>query len=95
MHFAFICKDKADGQALRAANRQAHLDYLRSFYGRIVAAGPLQSDDGQRMTGSLLILDLADRAEAEAFAAGDPYAQAGLFANVEIHRWKQVLPVAG
>ncbi len=94
MHFVFICKDKADDQAVRAAHRAAHLDYLRSYYSQIVVAGPLQSDDRERMIGSLLILDLADHEAAEAFAAGDPYAQAGLFASVEIHPWIQVLPVA-
>jgi uncharacterized protein YciI len=30
---------------------------------------------------------VAARAEAEALAAGDPYAQAGLFASVDIHGW--------
>jgi hypothetical protein len=95
MHFVFICKDKPDAQALRAANRQAHLDYLRGYADRLLAAGPLQSEDGERMTGSLLILDFADRAAAEAFAAADPYAQAGLFGSVEIHRWKKVFPAAG
>lgn len=90
MHFVFICKDRPDGGALRAANREAHLAYLKGFGDRIVSAGPLQSDDGERMTGSLLIVDLADRAAAGAFATADPYAKAGLFASVEIHRWKKV-----
>jgi uncharacterized protein YciI len=43
------------------------------------------------MCGSLLILDVADRAAAEAWADGDPYAKAGLFETVEIHAWKQVI----
>ena len=40
--------------------------------------------------GSLLILDVADRAEAEAFAAGDPYAKAGLFESAVIRPFRQV-----
>jgi uncharacterized protein YciI len=44
------------------------------------------------MTGSLLILDFADRTEAQAFADGDPYAKAGLFERVEIRPWRKVLP---
>ena len=44
------------------------------------------------MVGSLLILDLADQAAADAFAAGDPYARAGLFESVTIHPWRKVLP---
>jgi uncharacterized protein YciI len=44
------------------------------------------------MCGSVIILDVADLAAAEAFAAGDPYAKAGLFASVTIDRWNKVLP---
>jgi len=55
----------------------------------IFVAGPLIEDGVMR--GSLLILDAPDRAAAEAFAAGDPYARAGLFASVEILEWKKVL----
>ena len=40
----------------------------------------------------LLILDLPDRAAADAFAAGDPYAKAGLFESVTIHPWRKVFP---
>jgi uncharacterized protein YciI len=58
----------------------------------LFAAGPTLSEDGERMTGSLLILDFADRTEAQAFADGDPYAKAGLFERVEIRPWRKVLP---
>jgi hypothetical protein len=39
-----------------------------------------------------VILDLEDLAAAEAFAANDPYARAGLFASVSIQPWKKALP---
>jgi uncharacterized protein YciI len=39
----------------------------------------------------MIALDVADRAAAEAFAAGDPYAKAGLFASVELIRWNKVI----
>lgn len=44
------------------------------------------------MVGSLLILDFADKAEAENFAANDPYAKAGLFERVDIRPWRKVYP---
>lgn len=92
MHFVFYCTDKAGAGAVRAANREAHLAYLKAHADNVFAAGPLQTDDGAGMTGSVLILDLPDRAAAEAFAEGDPYAKAGLFDSVVIRRWKKVLP---
>jgi uncharacterized protein YciI len=92
MLYAFICTDKPGAAALRAENRQAHLDHLARHRDRIFAAGPLQTEDGQGMVGSVLILDFPDRAAAERFAADDPYARAGLFESVVIRRWKKVFP---
>ena len=42
----------------------------------------------------MLVIDVADRAAAEAFAAADPYAKAGLFESTRVMRWKQVIPAA-
>jgi uncharacterized protein len=92
MLFTILCTDKPNHEQLRIGTRQAHLDYLGGFKDRVVMAGPLQTDDGARMTGSLLIMDFADRKLAEAFAANDPYNKAGLFENVVIRRWKKVIP---
>jgi hypothetical protein len=89
MTFLLICRDKPDHLAVRTANREAHLGYLEES-GVVTLAGPLLADDGA-MIGSLLALDVADRGAAEAFAAGDPYARAGLFASVEIVGWRRVL----
>ena len=55
----------------------------------------LIADDGQGMTGSVLIIDFANRREAEDFCAADPYARAGLFQSVTIQPWRQVYPKAG
>jgi uncharacterized protein YciI len=40
--------------------------------------------------GSMLVVEAADRAEAEAFAAADPYAKAGLFESVVIRPFRAV-----
>jgi len=42
------------------------------------------------MCGSLLVYE-GEREGAEAWAAADPYAQAGLFQSVEIRAWKKVV----
>lgn len=87
--YALICNDKPGHLDVRLANRDAHLGYIRET-GVVTAAGPFISDNGD-MTGSLLILDVATRDEAEAWASGDPYAKAGLFESVEIRAWKKVV----
>ncbi|MPZ08986.1 MAG: hypothetical protein GEU89_02105 [Kiloniellaceae bacterium] len=92
MNFVLYCVDKAGHGHLRTENRPAHVDYLKSNLDRLVLAGPMTSDDGTTMLGSVLIIEAADRAAAEAFAAGDPYAKAGLFESVTIKAFKKVLP---
>lgn len=94
MHFFIRCKDKAGKVDLRLATRPKHLEYLKSFEASILAAGPTLADDGQTPTGSVLLMEFPDKKAAEAFAAGDPYAVAGLFERVIVAPWKKVFPAA-
>ena len=89
MLYALICTDKADHQEVRKANRDAHLDHIRAS-GVVEMAGPFLNEKGE-MSGSLVILKVDSKAEAEAWAAADPYAKAGLFAKVRIEEWKKVI----
>ena len=89
MRFALICTDKADHLEVRKANRDAHLAHIASS-GVVEMAGPFLNDKGD-MSGSLVILEVGSKAEAEAWAAADPYAKAGLFAKVRIEEWKKVI----
>jgi len=88
MRVALICIDKAGALQVRLDNRAAHLDYIAAT-GVVEMAGPFL--DGGAMMGSLVVLDVDDLAAAQAWAAGDPYAQAGLFAAVDIREWKRVI----
>ena len=92
MQFVLYCTDKAGHKQVRADNRAAHVEYLKQNLASIVMAGPLLDDAGTGMIGILLIIEVADRAAADAFAAGDPYGKAGLFASVRITPWRKVLP---
>lgn len=91
MLFAISAIDKPNAEEIRAEHRPAHLDYLKANAARVRIAGPYTSDDGARMTGSLIVIEAADAAEARAFAEADPYAQAGLFESVAIRPWKWVI----
>ncbi|ARC87170.1 YciI family protein [Rhodovulum sp. MB263] len=89
MYFALICRDKPGHLETRKANREAHLAYVAET-GVVVQAGPFLDEAGE-MCGSLVILDVADKAAAEAWAANDPYAGAGLFESVSVQAWKKVV----
>jgi|BEDMetMinimDraft_2_1075160.scaffolds.fasta_scaffold04786_3 uncharacterized protein YciI len=89
MLFAILCFDKPARLDLRQATRPAHLAYLQSHAQRIVEAGPLLDAAGQPQ-GSLIVIAAADRAEAENFAANDPYTKAGLFESTLIRPYRAV-----
>lgn len=82
--FVLHCLDKPDSLALRMATRERHLAYVQSRAADLKIAGPMFDDAGQ-MAGSMFILDVADKAAAEAFNAADPYTQAGLWRQVELN----------
>lgn len=88
MLFALTCLDKPGALQIRLDNRPAHLEFLNAS-GKVVFAGPFIEAD--KPVGSLVVIEAADRAAAEAFAAADPYAQAGLFDSVTIREWRKVI----
>lgn len=90
--YIITCIDKPNSLDLRLATRQAHLDYAQNWVDRMLVGGPLLSDDGQTMQGSMLILDLDDPAQIDDYLANDPYNQAGLFETVTVRRYKKMLP---
>ncbi|MEN8894615.1 MAG: YciI family protein [Yoonia sp.] len=89
MRVALMTKDKTGALQTRLDNRDAHLAYIKET-GVVEMAGPCLDADGQ-MCGSLIVLDVADMAAAQAWADSDPYALAGLFQSVELIEWKKVI----
>ncbi|MEM8766479.1 MAG: YciI family protein [Pseudomonadota bacterium] len=94
MLFALICEDKPDSLELRLANREKHLAYVGTLSERIRLAGPMLSDDGEGMVGSLFIIEADSADEIAAINADDPYTQAGLFGRVTIRPFRQVIPAS-
>ncbi len=89
MLFAIICTDKPGHLETRLAARANHLSYLERYVDRLVHVGPLLGNDG-RPCGSLLVIDVSDRAAAEGFAASDPYTKVDLFESVVIRGFRTV-----
>lgn len=87
--FLINARDKAGSLDVRLANREAHLAWASTFADQIAMAGPVFLDDGTTMAGSTFVIEFGTLADAQDWAANDPYAQAGLFERVEIipFRW--------
>jgi uncharacterized protein YciI len=89
MLFAIVNTDKPGALELRMATRPAHVDYLKAHEAVMVLVGPVLDAAGQPC-GSLLVVEMPDRAAAEAFAHGDPYAKAGVFESTVIRPFRTV-----
>ncbi|MCR8825432.1 YciI family protein [Pseudosulfitobacter koreensis] len=89
MLIALIATDKEGALDVRKANRDNHLAYIEKT-GVVAQAGPLLDSDGE-MAGSLVILSVDSMADAQMWADNDPYALAGLFADVKLIAWKKVI----
>ena len=85
-----VDKPGAEGRAIRERTREAHLAYLERHAAILVLGGATLADppDAAR-TGSVLIVNVKDRAEADRFAAGEPFRQAGLFSSYTVTRMRR------
>jgi uncharacterized protein YciI len=88
MAWLVIAEDSDEGPAIRAdgAAMGRMWDYELANRETIVAAGSLREDDRETKNGSLFILNLETRAEAEAFLAADPAMTDGLRGKITL-RW--------
>lgn len=87
----FLCyhRDRPHSAALRADLTEAHWSYMDGYAAQLIARGPTL--DGETATGSLHIADLPDSAAARAFAFDEPNYQAGVYRDVLLRRWRNVL----
>jgi uncharacterized protein len=82
--------DKPGALQTRLDNYPAHRAYLGDADAlgiRIMASGPLVTEDGSEMIGSLFLVEAEREMIVRAFSAGDPFAKAGLWASVDIRRF--------
>ncbi|WP_354040558.1 YciI family protein [Devosia sp. UYZn731] len=58
------------------------------YQGRLILGGPLLTDDGQNWLGTAMLVELPSRMKVEVLQTEDPYNQADLYQEIEIHRWR-------
>src|SRR6266536_1695480 len=87
----FLCyhRDRPDSNALRGELVEQHWSYMDGFEKALIARGP--TFEGEVATGSVHIVDLPDPTAARAFAFDEPNYQAGVYRDVLIRRWRNML----
>lgn len=99
MLYAITGTDAPDSLPGRLAARGAHLTRVTALRdrGQLILAGPHPrldtSEPGEAgFSGSLIIAEFASLADAEAWAAADPYVIAGVWTDVIVKPFVQVMP---
>ncbi|AAO55328.1 hypothetical protein BTW15_14220 [Pseudomonas syringae pv. tomato] len=99
MLYAIIATDVENSLEKRLSVRPAHLERLNTLKdaGRLVLAGPhpaVESNDpgAAGFSGSLVVAEFESLSAAKTWAEADPYVSAGVYANVVVKPFKQVLP---
>ncbi|MFF2328827.1 MULTISPECIES: YciI family protein [unclassified Streptomyces] len=89
----FLCyhRDRPGSLPLRDELLEEHWSYMDQYAKEMIARGPTLTGDGDAPTGSLHIVDLPDPAAARTFAFEEPGYQAGVYRDVLLRRWNNVL----
>ncbi|MGW0145882.1 YciI family protein [Streptomyces sp. NPDC003333] len=89
MEFFCYHRDRAGSTTLREVMREDHWSYMDRYAKELIARGPTYV--GDTPTGSVHIIDLPDPATARAFAFDEPTYQAGVYRDVLLRRWRNLL----
>jgi hypothetical protein len=91
MDFFCFHRDRPGSMALRHELLEEHWSYMDRYAREMIARGPTFASDGDTPTGSVHIVDLPDPAAARAFAFDEPGYQAGVYRDVLLRRWRNML----
>jgi uncharacterized protein YciI len=91
MEFFCYHRDRPGSAALRDELLEAHWSYMDRYATQMIARGPTLARDGTTPTGSVHIVDLPNSVAARAFAFDEPNYQAGVYRDVLLRRWRNML----
>ena len=85
MIFAILLMDRPGTADLRVKVRPEHRAYLGQQAERMAFAGPLTSEDGQTVVGSLLVMEFPNRATVDEWLSNEPFTQPGVYEKPVTH----------
>jgi uncharacterized protein len=89
----FFCyhRDRPGSVTLREELLEQHWSYMDRYQAEMIARGPTLAGDKEVPTGSVHVVALPDPAAARAFAFDEPNYQAGVYRDVLLRRWRNLL----
>ena len=91
MEFFCYHRDRPSSMTLREELAERHWSYMDQYQAEMIARGPTLAGDGDSATGSVHIVGLPGPAAARAFAFDEPNYQAGVYRDVLLRRWRNLL----
>ncbi|MDR2983243.1 MAG: YciI family protein [Nocardiopsaceae bacterium] len=87
----FFCyhRNRPGSEGLRDELVEQHWSYMDRYHEQMIARGPTFA--GDTPTGSVHVVALPDPAAARAFAFDEPNYQAGVYRDVLLRRWSNLL----
>lgn len=99
MLYAIMAEDTPNSLEKRLAVRPEHLARLQALQsqGRLLLAGPFPAIDSvdpgpAGFSGSLIVAEFGDLAEAKTWADNDPFVHAGVYGQVIVKPFRKTLP---
>jgi len=92
MLYVILFEDDPSKLHVREQQMQAHIEWLDRNRDRVLLAGSLREAAGATPSGGMWLVDVADRAAADALYRDDPFWTEGLRASVTIKYLSKAFP---
>jgi len=91
VEYFFYCPGRPGTEALLEELAEAHWSFMDGYAEAMIARGPTLTPDRTTWTGSMHMVDLPDAQAARVFAFQEPFYRAGVYGEVLVRRWRNVL----
>ncbi|MCB1596872.1 MAG: YciI family protein [Gammaproteobacteria bacterium] len=91
MLYLVYLEDIADNMPIRKPLLNAHMAHMGTHAEAIRLGGPIMRDDGSAPAGGVLLIEAQSKQEVIDIIDADPYKQAGLWPQIRIHAFKDLI----
>jgi uncharacterized protein YciI len=91
VEYFVYCRDRPGTEELLAELGEAHWSFMDRYADAMIARGPTLTPDRTTHTGSMHIVDLQGAEQVRVFAFEEPYYRAGVYGEVLVRRWRNLL----
>jgi uncharacterized protein len=91
VEYFVYCRDRPGTEELLEELAEAHWSFMDNYADALIARGPTLTPDRTTHTGSMHIVDLHGTEQVRVFAFEEPFYRAGVYREVLVRRWRNVL----